>query len=627
MPPAYEAEPAIAPEPGATVGLGTPGQAAALLEPLIGEILAGGVPGAAAAIVHQGAVLLAEGYGVADVRTRTKVDADTVFRVGSVSKLVTWTALMQAVERGAFGPDGLDAEIDAYCAPLVIPDAFGERVRVWNLFTHTAGFDDNQLGYLVKRTLDQRPLAEVLQRHQPRRIARPTTVARHAHEAAYCGWAASLAGHLAANASRTDFDTCVERDIFQPLRMDHSTFREPLPAHWRCAAGHEDEGAGPQARDFEFLHTLAPDGALSTTAADMARFMLAHLEGGSLEGTRILRPESVAALHARQLAADAALDGATLGYCEWHLNGRRLLVHGGRTLHFSAFLMLVPDERAGFFLAFNAMTGRSPERLATALADRYFPATMPPPPPSMPAAGLRRFAGTYAANNHSRRTLEKARLLIERTEVIEVRPAAGGLAIENLQGERSSWRGVPGAPGLFCPVEGAAAQAPIAFVQDESGRVTHLLQPMAFAPAYRLRWAQTPAFHRTLLCASFSVAAAALLLGLAASGRWHGLYATAWLSTLILLVVEAVSLRIVWTALRDPLPLLYEYPRRVHLAVGALATLGVPLAAAGSGLFALTTLFEEAPAIALAGLGAATAAGVVVLLCQNYWNMVGRRFA
>lgn len=625
--PGYRA-PAVAAVPQPTRDLES-AAAAESVDRLVAEAMSGGVPGAAVAVVKDG-VELVKGYGVASTATRQPVDpATTRFRAGSVSKLVVWTALMQAVERGRFGVAGLDADIAPFCRPLRIPATFAEPVRVWNLFTHTTGFDDNQLGYLFKREPDPRSLAEALAAHQPARVRPPATDPAAAHLAGYCSWAASLAAHMVATVNQTDFDGYCEREIFTPLGMTETTYREPapgaVPPNW--AAGHAPGAAGMQPQPFEYLHTLAPDGGLSTTARDMARFMLAHLAGGELEGRRILGEPGVARLHARSLAAHEALDGATLGFCEAHRNGRRFLVHAGRTIHFFSLLLMEPRERFGMFIALNARPRLEHERMVGGIADAFFPASPAAIVTGQTQTSAARHAGTYASRNHAVRTIEKALLLVDPAAVTVVAGATDGeLVLGNFAGPSSRWRPVPGEADVFQKVEaGAPTQELIGFVTAGSSR--HLVHSMAFAPAYRMRRWQTPAFHRVVLRISGATLVSTCAVGIAASIQVKGAQLPAWMLATLLAATDLIALAVIWRTLADPYPLLYEFPRRLRLAVGALAWAAVPLTAACTMIACAAVVTGLMPPLLTAGYGAFALAAVTFLASAHHWNLVGARFA
>ncbi|WP_116091111.1 serine hydrolase domain-containing protein [Sphingomonas crusticola] len=334
------------------------------------------IPGAVVTIVQNGQLLTARGFGFADAAKRTPVDPyRTLFRPGSVSKLVTWTAVMQQVEQGKLD---LDTDVNRYL-DFKIPPRNGKPVTLRQIMTHTAGFDEAAKSVIFYDPGHLRPLGEFLKNSLPARIYDAGTTP------AYSNWATALAGHIVERVSGEPFDDYVERHIFAPLGMKDATFRQPLPARLRpvMATGYRKPGS-PAA--FELVGP-APAGSLSATGVDMARFMLAHLEGGALDGNRILRPETAAMMHNSPLdkinpySLIPPLDRMELGFFETNVNGHEVVGHLGDTAAFHTSLHLFTNDGVGFYISFNS-PGRAGAAgtLRTAIfqdfADRYFPNTV-----------------------------------------------------------------------------------------------------------------------------------------------------------------------------------------------------------------------------------------------------------
>ena len=184
-------------------------------------LAAGDIAGAVVVVVKDGAVLVQKGYGHADVEARTPVDpAATLFRPGSVSKLFTWTAVMQLVEQGKLD---LDADVNQYL-DFEIPARDGTPVTLRQAMTHTTGFEE-QIRALITADPDEiTPLGDALKYWVPERIHVPGATP------AYSNYATALAGYIVERVSGESFDDYIERHSFQPLGMDRSSFRQPLPA-------------------------------------------------------------------------------------------------------------------------------------------------------------------------------------------------------------------------------------------------------------------------------------------------------------------------------------------------------------------------------------------------------------
>ncbi|MGH8236058.1 MAG: serine hydrolase domain-containing protein, partial [Steroidobacteraceae bacterium] len=395
------------------------------------------VAGATIAIVRDGQLFFAKGYGYEDVERKVPVDPEkTLFRVGSISKLFTATAVMQLVEAGKLD---LDADVNTYLTDFKIPDTYPEPVTIRNLLTHTAGFEDGGLGYFMERSADGiMPLGAFLALHMPARVRPPTTDFASSTGAAYSNWGAALAGHIVATVSGVPFDEYVEQRILQPLGMARSTFREPLPAELavRMSGGYTFANGVFSRHGFAYIHNFGPAGSLSSTAADMAKFMIAHLQDGVLGDRRILREETARLMHARALSPDPAVNGMCLGFYDTWVNGRRLIGHDGGVPSFVSDLMLIPEANVGLFVSTNSSAGGNAIReLENAFMDRYFPARLPDIKSALDsAARAARYSGTYRAQRRSYTKLDK---IAAATGDIHVQPGPDGtLLISSSDGPR-----------------------------------------------------------------------------------------------------------------------------------------------------------------------------------------------
>ncbi|HEX8415085.1 MAG TPA: serine hydrolase domain-containing protein, partial [Sphingomicrobium sp.] len=282
------------------------------------------IPGAVVVVVSNGEVVTQRGYGYANVAKRTPVDPRaTLFRPGSISKLFTWTAVMQMVEQGKLN---LDADVNKYL-DFKIPPYQGKPITLRQIMTHTAGFEEQVKDIIVTDPKSAIPYETLLKRWTPHRVYAPGTTP------AYSNYATALAGYAVQRVSGEPFDTYVERHIFAPLRMTRSSMRQPLPANLRPLMS---EGYGPgedKPIGFEFVGP-APAGSLSSTGEDMARFMIAHLQNGA----GILQPRTAALMHSPANTPIPGLNGMAYGFYQHNVNGRRVIGHGGDTNAFHSDL-------------------------------------------------------------------------------------------------------------------------------------------------------------------------------------------------------------------------------------------------------------------------------------------------
>lgn len=289
------------------------------------------VAGATISIVKDGKILFAKGYGYADVKNKKPVSPEeTLFRPGSVSKLFTWTAVMQMSEQGKLD---LDRDINEYL-DFKIPEAFGQPITLKNILTHTAGFEE-QVKDLFAPDKSSPNLGEYVKTHIPQRIFPPGTTP------AYSNYATTLAGYIVERVSGQPFDDYIEQNIFKPLGMTRSSFRQPLPPELAPLMSSGYMLASDEAKPFETIGPF-PAGSMSSTATDMSKFMLAHLQEGRLGEGQILRPETARLMHSRLFAIDPAANAMCYGFYEESRNGRRIIGHGGDTVLFHSDLHLLP---------------------------------------------------------------------------------------------------------------------------------------------------------------------------------------------------------------------------------------------------------------------------------------------
>ncbi|HEY1604868.1 MAG TPA: serine hydrolase domain-containing protein [Allosphingosinicella sp.] len=362
-----------------------------------GALRTADIPGAVVVVVKDGKILTARGFGYADVDKKIPVDPDkTLFRPGSVSKLVTWTAVMQLVEQHKLD---LDRDVNAYL-DFKIPPYNGQPITLRQIMTHTAGFEEAVKDLLLYDGRQHVSLETYLKRWTPTRIFAPGTTQ------AYSNWATSLAGYIVQRVSGEDFDSYLDHHIFGPLAMKNSTFRQPLPAN---LAGQMSGGyvAGKN-KGFEFVEP-APAGALSSTGIDMARFMIAHLQDGQLDGQRILQPATAETMHdsplgnVNPMSLMPPLNRMELGFFETNINGREVIGHLGDTNAFHTSFHMYMKENAGLYLSFNSPgKAGAVQGLRTGVfedfSDRYFPNVAPPDgrvDPKVAAQHARMMAGHW----------------------------------------------------------------------------------------------------------------------------------------------------------------------------------------------------------------------------------------
>jgi CubicO group peptidase (beta-lactamase class C family) len=369
------------------------------------------IAGAVISVVKDGKPFFAKGYGFANVEKRIPVSADnTLFRPGSISKLFTWTAIMQQVQAGKLD---LDRDVNDYL-DFQIPTAFGKPITLRNLMTHTPGFEETIQELFVENASDLKPLDQYLKEHLPNRIFPPGTVP------AYSNYGTALAGYILQRVSGEAWADYIQNHILAPLDMSHSTVLQPLPDNLKPLMSQGYIVASQPARPFEWVEAM-PAGSSSVTAGNMQHFMIAHLENGSYQGTQILRPETVQMMHSRQFSNLPDMNAMALGFYEETRNGHRIIGHAGDTQYFHSDLHLIPDAGVGFFISYNSAGKgevRGREAVWHAFLDRYFP-YQPAPVAAQPnaAADAQVVAGRYISSRRSETTMLKVLNVLGETKV------------------------------------------------------------------------------------------------------------------------------------------------------------------------------------------------------------------
>jgi CubicO group peptidase (beta-lactamase class C family) len=369
------------------------------------------VPGAVVSVVDHDTQLFAKGYGLADTARNVAFDPDrSLVRIASISKLFTYTAVMQQVQAGRID---LNADVNTYLTAFKVPATFPEPVTMQDLMDHTAGFEDRVIRDGARTAADVPPLGQYLADNMPARIRPPGVVY------AYSNYGAALAGYIVSQVSGEPYDAYIQRHLLDPLQMAHSTAAEPVPAALaRDLAVSYNTDDGP-ARAIPFIFDPgAPDGSITTTASDLGHFMMANLNEGRYGSITILSPSTMDLMHTRSFADDPRLGGHAHGFIDKTINGHHVLMHDGGWEAFESVMILIPGCDLGLFLSTNATTGT--ESLAAVVNDFFDRFAPTPATPDVLDGPLRKApltpsaptAGFYAPTRHNESTVEKLLVLL-----------------------------------------------------------------------------------------------------------------------------------------------------------------------------------------------------------------------
>ena len=452
----------------------------------------GHTPGAVVVIVKDTSIVFAKGYGYANLERRVRVTIDsTSFYVASVTKPFTATAALQLVEKGLINPN---ADVNSYLKTFKIPDAFGAPITLAHLLVHTAGFEDRNIGYVAATPAEAEAeaTAAYLSRALPQRVMTPGLFS------SYSNYDYGIVGLLIENASGETYADYLERHVFLPIGMTRSSAQIPVPAKLSgyLATGYDMDYIADRLIPQPLGYRKMPGaGSVTATAVDVAKFMIAHLNGGANSEGRLLSPETLAYMHATQYSPHPKLPGMAFGLFDRKRGSKKTLEHGGAYIGFSTYLALVPEERLGIFVAVNKTAGGS-SQIAGALLDGLYPPIEPGPlsEPVIRGEALHPFVGMYHSTKYSRSSVEKIAVW---DSFINVTASEDQLWYTAAQGGKVAWQAV--APDLFRRTD---KEEYLTF-REQDGVITHLLysQDGIATPLEKLSWADNVIANRAGLVA------------------------------------------------------------------------------------------------------------------------------
>jgi CubicO group peptidase (beta-lactamase class C family) len=381
---------------------------------------------------------------------------------------------------------------------------------------HAAGFEDRAYGHLYEDDPDYvRPLELYLRQERPARVRPP------GQTASYSNYGAALAGAAEAWVGGKTFERMMEDDIFLPLGMGHTTFREPRPAKAALPApmpqalaadtadGFRWTAGGFARQPYEYSGQDAPAASASSTATDMARYMLALLGGGQLGGAQVFGPKTAQAFRTPILSTPPRINGWAHGFMVEPLPGGRTgYGHAGATLSSASNLVTAPDLNLGVFVAANTDTGRRlAERLPGAIVEAFYaaPAAEPRAPVPELVASAAAYEGRYLTTRRAYSGLEGFVGRIAGTTRVRVTPEGRLVTRSATGGDVWVPEGAPDA-GRFVAEDGDTRL--VFQMSDGSARA---FQTSSNAALYeRIAFWRSPA--ALAICAGLTAAAAALTL-------------------------------------------------------------------------------------------------------------------
>ena len=352
------------------------------------ELKAINAPGATIAIVKGDRIVYQQGIGLASIETGQTMTPDMLFRVGSVTKMYTTAALVSLAEEGKIK---LADPIGKYATGI---NGKLARVTAHQLMSHTAGLRDEAPAF---GSHDESALAATVRSWgddyvfvEPGRIM------------SYSNPGLTLAGYVLEQIAKKPYADVIDERLFKPLGMTRSTFRPTVAMTWPFAQGHTAAGGDPPAivRPVADNAGYWPAGFMFSSAPELARFTIAFMNDGIIEGRSVLKPSAISTLSTGYADVPSSAEHARYAYgltTSMH-RGARVVEHGGAIDGFGASVRMLPDRKGAVVILVNksgASLPRTSERALELLAPLQpaAPTTVTTIP--MDAPEMVKYAGSY----------------------------------------------------------------------------------------------------------------------------------------------------------------------------------------------------------------------------------------
>lgn len=314
------------------------------------------VPGMSVGVLNSGEVDT-RGYGITSIDTEHPVTADTLFQIGSISKVYTTTLVMILVDQGKLD---LDEPVTTYLPSLKLKDEKALKIiTLRHLVTHTSGvfgdfFDDFGMGDdALARYVEA--MSDLRQIYQPGELW------------SYTNSGFNLAGYIIEKALDKPFEDGMRELLIEPAGFER-TFQFPVEAiTYPLAVGHvhpdpEDEDTLEIARRYPLPRTSHAAGGIISTVGDLLKFAQLHMNNGAVEGKQVLSEASVRAMQQPQVKAANLADEWGLGWMIFDVDGTKAVGHGGTTNGFQAALRIVPERDFAISILTNGDRGHAAEK-------------------------------------------------------------------------------------------------------------------------------------------------------------------------------------------------------------------------------------------------------------------------
>ncbi|AWI05481.1 serine hydrolase domain-containing protein [Clostridium drakei] len=450
------------------------------------------VPGAVFTVVKDNKVIFEKGYGYSDLDKKTSVDPKTtVFRLASISKLFTATAVMQLKQKGKIN---LKEDVNKYLKNFKIESKYSKPVTLENLLTHTAGFDEKFVGESQTESyLKEKSLKDNLVSHSRPLIREPGIVPQ------YSNYGMAVAGYAVESVSGVPFAKYMKNNLLKPLHMNNTSFIFDKKTLANLSQGYDYKN-GIYKKVPLYGQTFLPSAGLKSTADDMAKFMIAHLNNGTYENSTILNKDSISDMHKNHFPTDMSIPCMGYGFSENYINGVKVLMHGGSEYGFHSMLYLIPGSNLGFFISTNGQEGGAVCDIASQhFMNRYYPKSKSQLTTNTEAefekSNFKKFEGTYMLTRCSKKDIGKLMMLLYPCAKIKSTKDALIVKYNNIE---STYKEIE--PLVFINTEKGDT---FTFKSDKPGNV-YIINSSSATAYEKIQWYENPVLHK-IIFALFSI--------------------------------------------------------------------------------------------------------------------------
>lgn len=588
------------------------------------------IPGAVITVVKGDNVFFSKGYGYSDIDKKIPMTTDkTLFRIASITKVFTYTALMQLYEQGKVD---LHEDVNKYLKGYNLKNKYPAPVTIEQLLTHTSGIDDNSIGDLTRNESDLKPIKDFLRNHLPQVVREPGKIIN------YCSYDTALTGGIIEQVSGESLNSLIDKNILKPLNMKNTRMDRNLNPEGLEQGYMYINGKYEKQRLEGYFNNYAVGGIIST-CDDMAKFMIANLNNGQYKGKSILKPETVTDMQTRHADFDDRLPGMAYGFNEKYFEGYRAVEHEGYSPdNIFSDMCMFPEEKAGIFISINQGWNDFPNEIVSEIVNKYFPQKPSADDAkkakhiSMSAKELKGFTGTYRFSENPVSTFHKGNAFPEGQDIRISLKNGNSLKMEGkdaFTGKEYKTSITPIEPLVFRREDTGKY---VVFKKDSVGKIYYLAQDAdSWHGTYeRLKWYELSDIQIAICVVTLITFFAAILFYI---GRFiylvvkkKGNLFNSSKKLLLGFIISFLNITFFIAALY-----VLGEPTRYGISLEAKVLLCVPIISAVlTILFSAAVIFDNIKKsrrlwFRLYNLYIA-AAGILYIWFVNYWNLLGFKF-